>query len=258
MNDADRQRAYRTAQQVLGHDASWERETQLAHGLIAERVETERLGGVVDGVSAFLALRAKDTDLRAVLADVQVFIAGIRPAALDVPCAFRLRTAPSNVEWDPMNPRAELIHVEYIARSLALQCRFGGHLGAFYSVAQHCVLVSHLVEPAFAFAGLMHEVAKALSGFGDIVGTVKRVPHVAAVVKPIERAIDDAASVRFGLPIGFASCPEVKRGDHLAYAIEDFNLRGIGAPQPDLLPLPWQAAEALLLARFAELGGVPS
>lgn len=171
--------------------------------------------------------------------------------------AFKLLTY-SGVQWDPLTPRPEQIRIVDVARSLSLQCRFGGHLSAFYSVAQHCVLVSRLVVPGFELDGLMHEVAEALSGFGDVVGTVKRVPHIAAIVKPLERAIDDAAAIRFGLRDGFASCPEVKAADHLAYAIEDYNLRGIGPVQPRLYPLSWREAESLFLARFVELDGVAS
>lgn len=172
------------------------------------------------------------------------------------PFVFRMLTA-SGVEWDPLDPRPGLIEIRDVARSLALQCRFGGHLDTFYSVAQHCVLVSQIVEPTFALAGLLHEVAEALSGFGDVVGTVKRVPHIAAVVKPIEKAIDDAAAIRFGLPRGFASCPEVKRGDLAAYAIENWCLRGRGVEVAGiLLPLSWQTAERAFLQRFEDLGGL--
>ena len=45
-----------------------------------------------------------------------------------------------------------------VAQGLAHKCRFGGFTTPFYSVAQHCVLVSHLCEEQYALQALLHEL----------------------------------------------------------------------------------------------------
>ena len=47
---------------------------------------------------------------------------------------------------NPFDPDPEQLDIEDIARALANLCRFGGHSRVFYSVAQHSVIVSELVE----------------------------------------------------------------------------------------------------------------
>src|SRR3954453_21190247 len=61
-----------------------------------------------------------------------------------------------------IDPDPEQLDAGDIARALGNQCRFGGHCRAFYSVAQHSVIVSRLVEERGgdaddAFAALMQQ-----------------------------------------------------------------------------------------------------
>src|ERR687896_137919 len=67
---------------------------------------------------------------------------------------------------NPFDPDPEQLDASDIARALANQCRFGGHSRVFYSVAQHSVIVSELVEQRGgdaedAFAALMHDAGEA-------------------------------------------------------------------------------------------------
>jgi 5'-deoxynucleotidase YfbR-like HD superfamily hydrolase len=76
-----------------------------------------------------------------------------------------------------------LVDAESMAYALARICRYGGRLPtvsnggiAFYSVADHCVLVSTIIErwgedELCQLAGLVHDAHEAL--IGDIVTPVK-------------------------------------------------------------------------------------
>jgi len=179
----------------------------------------------------------------------------------------RLRLYPSGILFTPFDPCPDLIKIEDVAHGLACTNRFGGHLAEPYNVAHHCLIVSDLC-PEQPLGALLHEVAEALSGLGDVCGPTKRHPSLRDPIKALEHGIEDAASVRFGLPLGFASAAPVKRADLLTYAWEDRDLRGATdddewvhelrplLPRRRLAPMPWHEAELAFLARFDMLGGV--
>src|SRR5215218_7185183 len=67
---------------------------------------------------------------------------------------------------NPLEPSPDDIDPADIARALANLCRFGGHSRAFYSVAQHSVIVCDLLEqrdatPDEMMAALLHDAAEA-------------------------------------------------------------------------------------------------
>lgn len=61
----------------------------------------------------------------------------------------------------PLDPKVEEMDVRDIAHSLSMQCRYAGHLDRFYSVAEHCVLVSQVVAPTSALTALLHDATEA-------------------------------------------------------------------------------------------------
>ena len=125
--------------------------------------------------------------------------------------------------FDLADPRPADVHPADIAHALSHVCRFGGHVRTFYSVAQHCVLVSRLVPADHALAGLLHDGAEAF--VGDMVGPLKwRLPEFEAV----ERRVAAAVARRFGLDSAALHAPEVVAAD----------LQALGAEARVLLPPP--------------------
>lgn len=148
------------------------------------------------------------------------------------------------------------IHIADIAHALSLQCRYGGHLKEHYSVAQHCVLVSQIVEridPTAARWGHMHDAAETY--LVDVLHPIKR--HLGQYRQLEERVLKRLA-VHFGLPWPIPSI--VEQIDHELAVIEQIQLQNAVFPTlPDLPGLktiePWSAivAEMAFLERFLEL-----
>lgn len=135
----------------------------------------------------------------------------------------------------PLDMRVEDIDVCDVAHHLALQCRFGGAVLRHYSVGEHLVRASYVVEDLGGdpFAGLGHDAQEA---------------YVVDVPRPLKRnlpgygEIEDAAAAVveswLGLPSGACSHPIVKRADEIMLLTEK---RDHCAPQP----APWTVAQGL-------------
>lgn len=112
-----------------------------------------------------------------------------------------------------------------IAHALALTCRYGGHVRRFYSVAEHCVLMSRAVAPEFALWALLHDATEAY--VGDMVRPLKR-------MMPTYREVEDRLMVvicdRFALDHKFPA--EVHDADSRILLDERASMLGP-------LPKPW-------------------
>lgn len=164
---------------------------------------------------------------------------------------------------NPFEPDLEQIDPGDIARSLANQCRFGGHCRSFYSVAQHSVIVSELVEERGGdvedvFAALMHDAAEAY--LGDMPHPIKHRSPLGAAFKAAEDELEEALRERFGIRAGVA---DIKRVDRALLATErrafsgdrwDWpELEGIEALDLELTAWLPDEAERRFAARYAEL-----
>lgn len=67
----------------------------------------------------------------------------------------------SGLRFYPLDPRPEDVDMGDVSHALAHLCRYAGHVDRFYSVAEHCVLLSHAVPDHLALDALMHDTAEA-------------------------------------------------------------------------------------------------
>ncbi|MFV8867556.1 HD family hydrolase [Serratia fonticola] len=159
------------------------------------------------------------------------------------------------------NPTVDSICIEDIAQALSHECRFAGHLPEFYSVAQHCVLVSQIVPIEFALEALLHDAHEAYCK--DIPSPLKQlIPDY----RGIENSIDFVIRHKFGLPPTHSQA--VKHADLVLLATERRDLdiddaepwpmlAGI-APSDVILVCPVNPLQArtMFMQRFLQLSGV--
>jgi 5'-deoxynucleotidase YfbR-like HD superfamily hydrolase len=164
---------------------------------------------------------------------------------------------------NPFDPAPDEIDIADIARALGNQCRFGGHCRVFYSVAQHSVIVSELVEQRGGdaedvFAALMHDASEAY--LGDMPHPIKHRSPLGAAFKAAEAHLEAAIRDRFGIR---ADVPEIKRADRAllaterrVFSAESWHWPELDGVEPlDLRLEAWPPDEAAraFAARFAEL-----
>ncbi|MBC2594898.1 phosphohydrolase [Ruficoccus amylovorans] len=149
----------------------------------------------------------------------------------------------SGIRFYPLDPRPEDILIEDIAHALAHICRFGGHVCAFYSVAQHSIMVSDALPDELALDGLLHDATEAY--LGDVVRPLKlSLPQYVEAEQKLEAMIAE----KFGLK--FPMHEAVKDVDNRALFAERRDLFKIHRdwgwsvePLPRLI-LPWSPEEA--------------
>jgi len=191
--------------------------------------------------------------------------------------AARAATTYSGRQLDLDDCTSDAIFIEDIAAALSKVCRFGAQASAFYSVAQHAVLVHDLVVEAghreLAATALHHDSAEAY--VCDLPSPLKALLHAKGNHAYREAAdrLDQAIAIALGHTPYDESSPsgaEIKLADLRALLIEAAELlpdRGEGiraylgagrvAEIEDLMtafpePLVPTAAEKLFLRRHAE------
>jgi hypothetical protein len=163
----------------------------------------------------------------------------------------------------PLEPRVEDVRIEDIAHALSMICRYGGATRHFYSVSEHSVLVSYLVEPEFAREGLLHDAAEAY--LGDVVRPLKRQDTFTAYIEA-EQRLEAVIAQKFGLRTDPATHAAVKEFDDRILVDETRALmhtpelyrdrpwfQNLAPTDAAILCYPPQRAEMLFLLRFWEL-----
>jgi hypothetical protein len=175
--------------------------------------------------------------------------------------------------FEPLNPDPAAIDIRDIAHSLANQCRWTGHTRLFFSTAQHCIIVSRIVEEKLTAAGrtrayvrqrslegLMHDASEAF--LSDIARPIKRHPDFGPFYKTAEDRLQAAVSDRFGLAWPHNevvleaddACMWAEKRDLMPSDDQDIAFAGAFAGRIR----PWlpHRAEQAFMRRFREMGGV--
>jgi 5'-deoxynucleotidase YfbR-like HD superfamily hydrolase len=156
-------------------------------------------------------------------------------------------------------PHIDDVAIEDIAHGLAYQCRFNGQTSAFYSVAQHSLMVMALVPETERLPALLHDAAEAY--LGDMVKPLKNLfPEFSA----IEARVMEIIGKRFGVDL-IRLHPAIKQADLVALATEKRDLmphstepwtyiNGIEPLAERIVPLSPGEAKSAFLEAFAAFG----
>ena len=141
-----------------------------------------------------------------------------------------IRTHPSKVYFDILNPDPNDIRMADICHHLSLTNRFGGGTPQPYSVLSHSLLVSRLCARIFVSmgghasmardierAGLLHDATEAY--VQDINGLLKKVDEMAGY-RNIEHGLARAIESRFELRPRLLEDAIVKQADKQAFEFE--------------------------------------
>jgi hypothetical protein len=101
----------------------------------------------------------------------------------------------SGGRFDPLHPEVCPFNIKDIAHALSQLCRFGGHTKEFYSVAQHCVLVSRECPAKDAFWGLLHDASEAY--LVDIPRPIKYSPGFKEEYRKLEGKLMEAITKHY-------------------------------------------------------------
>lgn len=176
-----------------------------------------------------------------------------------------------------LDPRPDEVDIESIAHALAVKCRYAGQCKGFYSVAEHCIIGSNLIEDPFKLSFLLHELSEVF--LPDVTSPLK--PFVKAHLawddpykRPDSWAVLEALHTNamlqaLGLPTTSATVTTraVKDMDRRLFNYEAFHI--IEGPFPEDYwlvaqgePIPlqwpphcwsWDTAEKRFLERYKEL-----
>lgn len=126
-------------------------------------------------------------------------------------------------EFDILNPKSWVFDLDDTAQSLSNMCRFNGHVD-FYSVAEHCVRVSEILEEwghdtNTQLLGLFHDGPESVTG--DIPGPWKKYVKINdEPIEELEKRLELPMFARFGIEYSDEAWTIVKQADKAAYKEE--------------------------------------
>ncbi len=135
-------------------------------------------------------------------------------------------------------PDTSIITIEDIANGLANESRFNGQTFEFYSVAQHSVIVSLIVPPAWAWAALFHDCAESV---------MKDMP------KPLKRILPDYQALEATIEASLFALATEKRD--LMPPHDSDELPDMLPLAERIIPMPPRKARTYFMDRYHELLG---
>lgn len=101
----------------------------------------------------------------------------------------------TGIQFWPVDPRSDEVDIRDIAHALGMMCRYAGHCIQFYSVAEHCYLLSQKVPDEDKLWALLHDATEAY--LVDVPRPVK--PFLPGYIE-LETDLQYAIAEHFGLP----------------------------------------------------------
>lgn len=161
---------------------------------------------------------------------------------------------------NPLELQTEDVCIEDIAHALANQCRFSGHVKKFYSVADHSLICSYIVDPELALDALLHDAAEAY--LQDMARPLKQDPRFGQAYRGAEKRAEKVIAEVFGTTYPIPD--EVYVADNTALVTEARDLmhgtdhwgetyRAIPPLEAVIVPLTPAKAEEKFLKRFYAL-----
>lgn len=147
---------------------------------------------------------------------------------------------------DVFDFKLEDVDIFDIAYALARQCRFGGHINGYYSVAQHSVYTSKIVSLERALSALLHDASEAY-----ILDIPKPIKPYLENYREIEDNIMKVIAKKYGTI--YPLDEELHIADYTALQNEWDHL--VIDDTKVLKPMSPDEAELLFLERFEELTG---
>lgn len=139
-------------------------------------------------------------------------------------------------------PTPAMICLEDIVQGLGHCCRFAGQVEDFYSVAQHAVLVSLLVDRPFAWEALNHDDTEAY--MGDLSRHLKHHPLLEGY-RIIEDHLAEVIGEALNCKMNAHAKTEVKTADDLAAIFEHWTFRRRQRWEP-AIAISWALSEGFV------------
>jgi len=144
----------------------------------------------------------------------------------------------TGIEFDILEPTEDMVNLIDIAHSLSMECRYGGHIGDFYSVASHSMFVEYLMRdysPMFRLTALLHDAAEAY--LKDVLRPIKRYTQMGEEYQVLEAEVSRVIFKKFGIHLTDEEWKIVKKYDEYSMIpeiklwfpyvkLEDWNLGG--------------------------------